>query len=82
MYRVLIDCERNDWDSIEKGGNMWLGFDFVVDDSQDKDELRKFLEEKLKEYGRPVVSIEFFDLPPVHTHTKEMMEERIKRGYM
>ena len=81
MYRVIIDCERNDWDDIRIGGPMWLGFDFVVKDDIDKAELRQFLEEKLKQYGRPIVSIEMFDLSEPKTWTKEMMEECIKRGY-
>ena len=78
MKRVTIDCERNDWEDIRCGGPQFLGFDFTVDDSEDDEELKKFLQEKLKQYKRGCISINIHTIIQPKIWTREEMEECIK----
>ena len=80
MKRVEIDCKQNDWDDIRYGGPHFLGFEFVVDSSENDKDLEKFLREKLKKYGNPCLSINIYDMEEPKVWTREEMEECIKNN--
>lgn len=78
MKRVVIDCEKNDEVDIRCGGPQYLGFDFVVDDSENDKELYDFLKVKLKENGHSCLGIKIYDIPEYKIWTREEMEKCIK----
>ena len=77
MKKVVIDCERNDWDDIKYGGPQYLGFDFKVDDSEDDKELEAWLRKTLKMYGHNIISIRIYKIDE-YIWSREKMEECIK----
>ena len=77
MKRVVIDCERNDWEDIKCGGPQFLGFDFKVDDSEDDKDLEEWLRKTLKTYGHKIYSIRIYKIDE-EVWTREKMEECIK----
>lgn len=77
MKRVIIDCERNDWDDIKYGGPQYLGFDFKVSDSEDDKELEAWLRKTLKKYGHNIISIKIHKIDE-SIWTRDEMEECIK----
>ena len=80
MKRVVIDCERNDWEDIKCGGPQFLGFDFVVDDSENNKELEEFLRETLKKSGNPCIGIRIYDIKDPKVWSRKEMEECIKNN--
>ena len=78
MKRVLIDCERNDWDDIKYGGPQYLGFDFVVDDSENNEDLENFLRKTLKINGHGCISSKIYEMDKPKVWTREEIEEHIK----
>lgn len=78
MKRVIIDCEENDWEDIKCGGPHYLGYDFVVDDSEDNEDLKNFLRKTLKLYRRGCVDIKIYDIKNPKVWTRDEMEECIK----
>ena len=80
MKNVVIDCERNDWEDIRIGGPHYLGYDFNVDDSENDEELKAFLQEKLKQYKRGCISITIRKVEQPKIWTREEMEDCIKNN--
>lgn len=78
MKRVVIDCERNDWEDIKCGGPHYLGFDFVVDSSEDNKDLESFLRKTLKMNGHNCHNIRIYEMDEPKVWTREEMEECIK----
>lgn len=79
MKRVIIDCEQNDWDDIRHGGPQFLGFDFVVDSSENNEDLEKFLRKTLKISGHSCLGIKIYELDKPKIWTREEIEECIKK---
>ena len=79
MKRVVIDCEQNDWEDIRCGGPQFLGFDFVVDSSENNEELEHFLRKTLKIAGHHCLGIKIYELDQPKVWTREEMEECIKK---
>lgn len=77
MKRVVIDCERNDWEDIKCGGPQYLGFDFKVSDSEDDKDLEAWLRKTLKMYGHNIISIMIYKIDE-NIWSREEMEECIK----
>lgn len=77
MKRVIIDCERNDWEDIKCGGPQYLGFDFQVDDSEDDKELESWLRKTLKMHGHNIISIRIYKIEE-QVWSRNQMEECIK----
>lgn len=78
MKKVIIDCEQNDWDDIRYGGPQFLGFEFIVDSSENNEELERFLRKTLKIAGHDCIGIKIYELDPPKVWTKEEMEKCIK----
>ena len=79
MKKVIIDCEQNDLDDIKYGGPQFLGFDFVVDSSENDEELERFLRKTLKIAGHDCLGIKIYELDQPKIWTREEMEECIKK---
>ena len=79
MKRVVIDCEQNDWTDIKCGGPQFLGFDFVVDSSENNEDLEKFLRKTLKINGHSCLGIKIYEMDKPKVWTREEMEECIKK---
>lgn len=77
MKRVVIDCERNDWEDIKCGGPQYLGFEFKVSDCEDDKELEAWLRKTLKMYGHNIISIRIYKIDE-DIWSREKMEECIK----
>lgn len=78
MKRVVIDCEHNDWSDIKCGGPQYLGFDFVVDSSENNEDLEIFLRKTLKINGHGCISIKIYEMDKPKVWTREEIEECIK----
>lgn len=72
MKKVVIDCEQNDYDDIMYGGPLYLGFTFYVDDSEDDEDLKKFLRETLKKNNRDCLGINIYKMPDKVWNRTEM----------
>ena len=80
MKKVIIDCEQNDLDDIKYGGPLFLGFEFIVDSSENNEELEQFLRKTLKITGHHCLGIKIYELDPPKIWTREEMEECIKNA--
>jgi len=54
--KISVDCIDNDPVDIRCGGPECLGYDFIVR-VEDKEEMMKFIEEAIEEFGLPVQAI-------------------------
>ena len=84
VYEISINCEPNDPVDIRCGGPLALGFDFTIRTDESKEDIENFLKFTLKQYGRPLMSIQVVDAGAWMKRkmwTKKQMEECIKEGY-
>ena len=79
MKRVVIDCKQNDWDDIKYGGPQYLGFDFIVDSSENNEDLEKFIRNKLKIYGHGCLGIKIYDMDNPKVWSRDEIENCIKK---
>lgn len=79
-----VSCEENDPVDIHCGGPCTLGYDFGVSPDEDMKDIKIFLEQTIKKYEQPLMSISTYtqkDFPVKYLCTKDKMESCIKKGY-
>lgn len=82
-YHIDISCEYNDSVDVKAGGPAMLGYDFYVSSDENIEELKTFLENCIKKYNRPFISIlhrKAKDVAIKNIWTREEMEECIKNN--